>query len=531
MKKISLCFGLLLCVLYAQAQQNSIDALHYRFELTLRDSSDEIRGLAQVQLRLRQQLDAVELDLMGKDAGGGMTAEKVEMNHLPLRFVQEQGKLRIELPAPARTGDTLNLRIRYRGVPADGLVIGRNRHGDRTFFGDNWPNRARHWLPVNDHPSDKATCEFIVQAPVTYEVVSNGHLVEKSALNTRQMLTHWRSDLPLPTKVMVIGAARFAISHEPPVNGVPLSIWVYPQDREKGFKDFRPASLALAFMDMEVGPYPFEKLANVQSTTRFGGMENAGCIFYAENSVNGKTPPERLIAHEVAHQWFGNSATEADWTHLWLSEGFATYFAHLYTEAVYGPEAMARDLQRDRGEVLDYAASEPLQPVVPLRVADPMTLLSPNSYQKGAWILHMLRHEVGDSLFREGIRRYYTRYRYGNASTDDFRIEMEAVSGRPLSSFFRQWLYQPGAPRLEGSWHYDGSRKILAVTVIQTAQRYELPIEIGIYEGGFAPLRIEAVRLKEREQQWEFPLSKPPVRVELDPRTRLLFEGSLIQVH
>src|SRR5204863_6116924 len=157
----------------------------------------------------------------------------------------------------------------------------------------------------------------------------------ESAVTKKRKITHWKTSVVLPTKVMVIGVARFAIEYEGEINKVPLQSWVYPQNRKEGFSDYSMASGPLDYFSKNIAPYPYEKLANVQSTTRWGGMENAGNIFYYENSVTGKANIEGLLAHEVAHQWFGDSASESDWYHVWLSEGFATYFTQLYLENKY----------------------------------------------------------------------------------------------------------------------------------------------------------------------------------------------------
>src|SRR6266700_2106852 len=179
---------------------------------------------------------------------------------------------------------------------------------------------------------------------------------------------------------MVIGAAGFAVQYSGTINGTPVYSWVYPENKEKGFYDYAQAVDILPFYIKHVGPYAYEKLANVQSKTIFGGMENAGAIFYSENTVTGTRVSESLLAHEIAHQWFGDMATETDWSHLWLSEGFATYMTILYFEKKYE------------------------KPVVDSSVTNYMELLNANSYQKGGWILHMLRMEAGDSAFWKGIR-------------------------------------------------------------------------------------------------------------------------------
>src|SRR5690606_25895199 len=202
----------------------AFDVLHYRFALALSDGTDEIGGEATIEVAILEEgTDAIALDLVGgRPDGKGMFVTAVEENRRPLAFRHEDDRLVITLPEPAAAGEVHTLTVAYEGIPADGLIIATNKHGDRTFFGDNWPERARHWLPSVDHPSDKATVEWVVTAPAHYQVVGSGRLVEETDLGEGRRLTRWRSEKPLATKIMVIGAARFAVEHPASGNGVPV---------------------------------------------------------------------------------------------------------------------------------------------------------------------------------------------------------------------------------------------------------------------------------------------------------------------
>ncbi|MEQ9413808.1 MAG: M1 family aminopeptidase, partial [Cyclobacteriaceae bacterium] len=287
-------------------RNSNIDIQHYQFMIDLNDSDNTITGTTEVSILFKNSVSTFELDLVGKSQDGkGMTVSSVLQNKKPLKFSQQNDRLSITLNTPPQVGEEIAIAIKYSGTPTDGLVISTNKFGDRTFFGDNWPNRAHHWLPTIDHPYDKASCEFIIIAPSHYQAIANGILVEKTNLPNNKTLTHWKETVVLPTKVMVIGVAKFAVTTAGVINNIPVETWVYPQNKEAGFGDFKMATDVLNYFIEHVGPYPYQKLANVQSTTRFGGMENASNIFYFENSVTGKNEREGLIAHEIAHQWFG----------------------------------------------------------------------------------------------------------------------------------------------------------------------------------------------------------------------------------
>lgn len=495
-----------------------IDVLHYRFALELNDETDRIEGVATLTVQLAApDVERVAFDLIG-GSGSGMQVAVVRVDGESAAF--EHGSDRLTVTLPAGPPRTLAVEVRYAGTPADGLVIGRNKYGERTFFGDNYPDRARHWLPTVDHVSDKATVEWLVTAPGHYQVVGNGSLVEETDLGGGRRLTHWRTSVPLATKVMVIGAARFAVDHLEPVHGIPVQTWVYPQDREAGFHDFALARDALDFFHHSVGPYPYAKLANVQSKTRYGGMENAGNIFYSENAVRGDRSNEGLIAHEVAHQWFGDSVSEADWHHVWLSEGFATYFTQLYMEHTYGAERLREGMRRARERVLGYAERAPDMAVVDEKFGM-SGLLSANSYQKGAWVLHMLRHEVGDEAFRAGIRDYYARHRDGNALTADLQAAMERAAGRPLEWFFDQWVFRPGQPELSGTWGSEGPRLSVELRQRQTAPfRIAVPLRVRLADGSDVDLEVA---FQESDIAIDFDLPAAIVDVTLDPDARLLY--------
>ena len=350
---IAFCFSLASFSQRVYTEYGAIDVKKYKFHISVNDDNNDIQGEAKINLVATSNLESFKLDLEIKDeTNKGMTITSISESKNPVKFEHQNNVLTIF--SNITSGEEKTYNITYHGVPKDGLVISKNKYGDRTFFGDNWPNRAHQWLPTVDHPSDKALVEWHVTAPSHYQVIGNGTQIEETDLNNKNTLYVWKTDVPIPTKVMVIGIARFAVQHIGETNNIPISSWVYPQNKEAGFYDYAIGKDIIDFFIEHVGPYPFTKLANVQSKTRFGGMENAGNIFYFENSVSGERKIENLFAHEIAHQWFGNSASESDWTHVWLSEGFATYFTNLYFEEHYGDKVFKERLQADRETIINY---------------------------------------------------------------------------------------------------------------------------------------------------------------------------------
>lgn len=508
---------------FSQSNQSAVDVQHYKFEIELSDLSDAITGKATITVKFLDNASEIKFDLASIDNDKGMYAFQVKEGSQVLNSNHINDVVTISLNKIAKKGEERTFEIDYMGTPKDGLIISKNKFGDRTFFADNWPNRAHQWIPCNDRPDDKATFEFIVTAPSSYQIISNGAKTEEINLSENKKRTHWKEDVPLSTKVMVIGAANFAIKqfqNSPPA--VPVSAWVFAEDSTQGFYDYGVAPDIVKFFSSYIAPFPYNKLANVQSKTIFGGMENASCIFYSEESVTGDRRWEDVLAHEIAHQWFGDMASEKSFAHLWLSEGFATYLTDYYIENKYGKDSANKRLQKERQQVIEFDNTNN-HPVVD-STSDLMSLLNPNSYQKGAWVLHMLRNEVGDAVFQKILQAYYEQYKGSNADTRDFESVAEKVSGKNLKWFFDEWLYQPGVPNINVQWKTQGDK--LIVTVKQIGKTFQFPLEIGTNKN--QPAYISFV--SKPEEIFEIKMnSKAGNNFILDPNTKLLFAGTIAE--
>ncbi len=494
-------------------RQPGVDVLHYTFRLTLSDTTDEIQGEANIDVRFtRDQVKELVLDLTSATQDGkGMTVTQASV---PYRHLDNRLHLALD-PAP-QSGERRQFTVRYHGIPAGGLRTIPNKYKERVFFSENWPNNARQWLPMIDHPYDKATSEFIVTAPIQYQVIANGLLVEQIDLGNRLRLTHWKQSIPIASWLNAIGVAQFAVHYAAPVKEtIPLQTWVYHQDQAIGPAWFEPtARAALEFFSEYIGPYSYEKLANVAAAGINGGTEHASAIFYGETRILER-PGTELIAHEIAHQWFGNAVTEKDWDDVWLSEGFATYFTLLFTEHSQGRDAFVAGLERSRQQIFALEKAHPEFTVLSKNLDDMKRVTNGIVYQKGAWSLHMLRKMMGDEKFKAGIREYYRLYRDANASTIDLRKVMEEVSGLPLDWFFEQWLARSGSPVLEGTWSYDSAAHNVRLDLTQTQEgpAYRLPLDIAIGS------KIQSFEFALKKQSFNFSVEQEPSAVVLDPGT------------
>jgi aminopeptidase N len=511
----------------------------YEYAITLPDTGKHIAVSAFVRLAAYPTVDTVVFDLddaMRVTNVVFMCDDELEQ----ARWSRVPGKVMVAV-RDWSTGavrhpwtQTNCIRIVYAGVPTDGLIIGTDAKGRWQAFGDNFPNRARHWLASMDHPSRKSKVTFDVYAPSALTVVANGRLVETTPLGAGRARTVWREDHPIPTYGMVIAAAplamldlgRTACGFAEDRGCVPQAVWFAPEVRFDMPGQFARAGEIVDFFSRTIGEYPYEKLGHLQTTTRYGGMENPSAIFYFDRGFRRKNGiDDGLIAHETAHQWFGDAVTEREWAHIWLSEGFATFFAALWAQHARGDTAYTRETTGMREAVLN-ADVVTRRAVIDSVETDPNLLLNENSYPKGGFVLRMLRDELGDSAFFSGLRRYYAAHRHGNAMTQDLQAAVEATSGRPLGWFFDQWLRRPGWAELRTSFAWDNATGRVTLLVEQGARfgayQLTLPVEVADASGTKQRMRVPVEARTSQAVVLPGTFTSAPSGVRCDPEHTLL---------
>jgi aminopeptidase N len=473
--------------------------------------------------------------------GKGMTVTAVSAGKQSLEFEHSNNRVHISFPAASHAGEKFSFSLSYHGVPAIGLFIGKNKYGDRVFFTDNWPNRARNWLATIDHISVKAPKTISVTAPQHYQVLSNGLLTEQTDLPGDLRRTVWEESLPIASWQFSLAVAPMSVQYFGHHHEVQFSAWLFPQDRDSGRKAVDPLTQSVfEFYSDHIGPYSYEKLAQVDAAGGGGATEPATTIFYYGGDF-------RALSHEMAHQWFGNAVTESDWDDVWLSEGFATYFALLYTEHQDGHDAFLNGVRYTRDVAMKYALAHPADTVVHNNLANDSDVFFNNQqiYQGGAMVLHALRGVLGDSNFWAGIRLYSSRFRNASATTDDLRHAMEdachaggdcPAGDEDLSWFFHEWLNRGGIMQVKGGWHYDAAAKQLQISVDQTQTQglYRMPVQIGITLPPQPPsatpqsrsnrnrgpvMQTSMILVDKPHNLLTIPLDVEPTDVQLDPNT------------
>lgn len=521
---------------YAARVERLIDAWrpkHYAVNITLDDRLSEISSAtARIDIVVLKRTALIDLDF------GGLTIDAVTVDSKPATFTHKQGKLNVNLTAPAAPGSRLQISVQYHGKPEDGLILSTDKDGKPSAVGDNWPNRVHHWIPTLDHPSAKATITFNVTAPASNEVVGNGRLDHvQTAANGNRVWTY-SEGVPIPPYCMIIAVGQFK-RFEPAERSItPLSYYVSQTDSAFAVKGFAPSIPSLAFFSETIAPYPYEKLALIVGATRFGGMENSSAIVFTNTLFSPKpaAPISKtfgiprgtvsVIAHEIVHQWFGNSVTESTWADLWLSEGFANYFGNLFVQRYEGEEVFQSYMKQAAANVFAYEKKS-LKPIHDRETEDLMDLLNALNYQKGAWVLHMLRWRVGDEAFFRGIRSYYEAHKSATASTEDLRLALEKSSGRDLRAFFARWVYDSGHPQYELTWQSLRGRELkLELKQLQPGNAFldGVPVKITTSSGSreivlkpAGKRDVETIKLREK-----------PSGIEIDPRNTLLKEAKVI---
>ncbi len=526
-----LCLPLCLAAQRRERAINSWRPIHYDVALSFNDQLSEISA-AHTEITLEviaDNLTRIDLDF------GELPIDAVTIAGAQARFERQPGMLEVMLRRPANRGEKLDIAINYHGRPKDGLVFAKDRDGNPAATGDNWPNRVHNWIPCLDHPSAKATVSFTIAAPPRELVVANGRSVAVTRNGSAPSVWKFDETKPIPAYCMVIAVSEGTKIDADESASAPLSYYVPMKDAAYAPKGFAPASSAMAFFSQTIAPYPYEKLALIIGATRFGGMENSSAIVFQstlfEPRGNDKLSQrfgipmriEDVVAHEIAHQWFGDSVTESTWADLWLSEGFATYFAGLFIEK-HESEKAFHEYMRDAASRYFAYEKQRNAPIHDTETQDLMKLLNANNYEKGAWVLHMLREQIGDEQFFKGLRIYYNAHRDANATTEDLRHALEQSSGKNLKEFFARWIYGAGHPRYQVRWGSTRGGTLLRVTIsqIQNGNAFLDPIPIEVTVNGQKVKRT--IYPKSKLAALTIRLSGKPTSKQVDPDETLLKE-------
>jgi aminopeptidase N len=421
---------------YPQMGNGGYDALHYTIELKVDVEDNAIDGWAQMEARATDNLRAFNLDFHELDIS------RVRVNGERAEFSRSEDELTIIPSRDLPVGQPFTVTVSYAGVPDPvddpGFPfggVGWVRYPSGIFVISE-PSGSKSWYPVSNHPTDKATYTFRITVEEPYVVVANGLLEEEiDHGDTRTYV--WESDDLMSSYLAAVYIAELERVAEEGPEGLPIRNYFPPDLPAAQTSAFRRTGEMIELFSELFGPYPFDVYGVVVMQERLGlAMENQTISVFGEDMLE-----ERIVAHELAHQWFGDSVTPGRWQDIWLNEGFATYAEGLWLEYAEGPEALQAMMDSLYRQV--HNQEPPGAPPIE-------DLFGWSVYTRGAWTLHALRLEVGDQAFFDTLRSYYDRHQYGNATTDDFIAIAEEVAGRDLGALFEGWLFDEQAPPKPG---------------------------------------------------------------------------------
>lgn len=523
------------------------DHLHMTLRLDIPDMG-RAQLSAQQTLRLAalgRARDRIRLDCAGPEV------REVRLGRDRLPFTLRDGVLLIDLPRPAKPGEPFEVQIAYD------LDFSKNRGNGLTYSApvkspsndsEKFPQIhsqgeaqwSSTWFPCHDFPNDRLTTELVVTVDDAYEVCSNGRLLSRKAAKDGRATWHWLQDKPHVNYLVTLVVGKLAVvemggpdSARP---GLPMPVYTFLGTEDNARKTFAATPEMVAFFERKFDePYPWDKYAQViVRDFRWGGMENTSATTLYAAAADGGDEDE-LIAHELAHQWFGDLITCRSWEHLWLNEGWASLCEALWAEHKAGPDNGRREYLRSiRGFIGGQRASNrgtfPQAPAMAsnrYNSPDDAIMKVDDVYAKGAMVLHMLRQRLGDEVFTAGARLYLDRFKYNQAETDDFRRCLEEVSGESLERFFREWVYRPGLPRLDIELDWDEASHQLKVQVAQTqtinadnpAYGFSFPLYCRFEDGTG---RYVYVDVDSRFTVASFELPGKPTGVSTDPNATVL---------
>ncbi len=505
-----------------------VDVKHIKLQVTLDFKARRIAGtathtVAAILDGLAQlEFDAVEMEISAVHVRG----EQHSFDH-------SDEKLRIGLERVLNAGDEVEVAIDYSAKPRRGLYfIGPDAgYPDKPL--EAWTQGededSRYWFPCYDYPNDRVTSEVIATVPETFTAVSNGELLSNNVNRAEHTRTfHWRHDVPHSAYLISLAAGEFVEIREF-AGSVPVTYYVRAGREDDARRAFGNTPRMIQFFEKAIGvPYPYAKYAQVAvADFIFGGMENTSATTQTADTLHDARAhldftSDGLVAHELAHQWWGDLLTCRDWSHAWLNEGFATYFEALWCEEDKGADEFAWNLRLKRMAIIDEDSRSYRRAVVTNKYRAPIELFDRHLYEKGCLVLHMLRRTVGDELFFKSLNLYCTQHRGHNVITQDLQRAFEDATGRNLDFFFDQWVYKEGHPELEISSGYDDKQKLASVTIKQTHKTsdatpvFRFPITIALMDVDGNEVRHQ-VEIKEKDNIFHLPAESAPKAVRVDP--------------
>lgn len=512
------------------ADDREVVVTHLKVDVTPDYKAREISATTTVRCKvLGRAFQEVRFDAIN------LRIKRLQSNAKVLTWRSTTDELVVTFAEPLGAGREFEVTVDYSASPAKGFYFRTPemgyKPGDDHLFTQGESIEARHWYPCLDTPNQMFTSEIICRIPKGMTSISNGRLVsQKEDPKTGLVAFHWSQEKPHANYLVTL-VAGYLKSVETQHGEIPLAFFTPPSEIAQAQSSFRDTRDIMDFFEKEIGvSYPWNKYYQVcVNDFVAGGMENTSATTLTDSTLFSEETENLhdsagLVAHELAHQWFGDLVTCKDWSHLWLNEGFATYYEALYDGYKNGKDALLYQMHQRVKQLI--AIDNSGQPIVRRTFAVPEEMFDGLAYTKGSWVLHMLRAELGEDLYRRCVKTLLERHRHGSVVTEDFRKVIEELSHRNFDRFFDQWLYHAQYPVLEVTYRWDELTKMAGISVRQTQEvndkvmLFQVPLKVRFQVEGKAIDKVAYITRK--EEDFHFVLPGAPTIVRLDPEVNLL---------
>ncbi len=514
------------------AGDRPIDIKHIRLDLKVDLPNKTVDAEATLTFRTLRDLSSIRLDAVEFTVSAvKLTKDKTEVQ---MRFSHDGKNLVVDIPKGLKADEDGKLTIAYKvREPRSGLhFFGPTKAAPDTpltVWSQGEPTTNRYWIPCLDQPNQRQTTELVVTVAAGNEVLSNGKLVERKENDDKTVTFHWLQDKPHPSYLVTLVVGPFDVVREE-WNKLPVLYYVPKGRKDDVQRSFGRTREMLDFFSKRFGvDYPWDKYAQVVvEQFNSGGMENTSATTMTDRILHDQramldSTPDAIIAHELAHQWFGDLVTCRDWAHLWLNEGFASYAEALWAEHKDGDEEYQYTMLLKGRTAL---AGDKERPVVDRHYPFPRSMFDARAYPKGAFVLHLLRQQLGDEAFFKGLQRHATDHRLQSVDTHDFQRTMETVSGRDLERFFYDWTERPGHPVLEIASDYNADTQSVQVVMkqVQPGEAFQWGVAVRLLTSGSHMDKPTKVSGTAKEKQIDIPCKDRPAVIEIDPDQGMLAE-------
>jgi len=505
---------------YNPKTQKAFDVLHYDVRIELYPQQKKISGEVIIKLKVNDnKLDKIDINFYDN-----MKIKYVELSGKNAHFTRSKKIFSVK---KENNLDTVEIKISYEGTPQSlgfGSMNFEEVNSKNQIYTISEPVFASTWLPCVDVVDDKALLDMYITNDSNYVSLSNGKLIDVKR-NTTRKTYHWKTFYPISTYLIAIYSGTYKLYSEPytSINGDKFNIEYYATENnfENAKKDFSDHSKYIKTFEELFGPYPFpkEKYSVAEFWWQNGAMENQTITGIGSRYISGMKFFSDMLVHELAHHWWGNAVSPRTWKDIWLNEGFATYSVALYWEKQSGFSALQSTMFDKNGNFNTHAIYNPGS-----------ALFDGTIYNKGAWVLHMLRKEIGDQDFFKSLKKYFEYFKYSNASTEDFKNICEKISGKKLQQFFNQWVYKgKGRLEIQADWesvksHTEFTTKIKIKQLQKGYEIYKFPLEIKLVFDKPEKYLISTNYISTKDSVINISTKEKPTKVILDPDYWLLAE-------